>query len=77
MAERVCNWLPAFRFLAPDGLDHRLTTLIGIATLPEVTGLVDELMKVADRAILSGQARRGRTVFMSRKKNADEPEVKE
>ena len=58
MAERVRDWLWAFPFLAPDGLDHRLTTLIGIATLPEVMGLVDELMKVADRAILSGQAHR-------------------
>lgn len=51
VAERVRDRLRAFTFLASDGLTVRLTASIGIATLPDVTGSAEELLKAADRAM--------------------------
>ncbi len=51
VAERICDRIRAFRFLEPDGLAVRLTASTGVATLPDVTGSADELLRVADRAM--------------------------
>ena len=51
VAERICARIRAFSFLEPDGLDVRLTASIGVATLPEVTGSAEELLRAADRAM--------------------------
>ena len=51
VAERIRDRLRAFKFLAADGLTVRLTASIGIATLPDVTGSAEELLKAADRAM--------------------------
>ena len=51
VAERICDRLRTFRFLEPDGLDVRLTASVGVATLPDVTSVADELLRAADRAM--------------------------
>jgi diguanylate cyclase (GGDEF)-like protein len=51
VAERICDRIRAFQFLEPDGLVVRLTASIGVATLPDVTGSAEELLRVADRAM--------------------------
>jgi diguanylate cyclase (GGDEF)-like protein len=51
VAERICDRIRAFRFLQPDGLAIRLTASIGVATLPDVTGSAEELLRAADRAM--------------------------
>lgn len=51
VAERIRDRLRAFRFLAADGLDIRLTASIGVATLPDVAGSAEELLRAADVAM--------------------------
>ncbi len=51
VAQRICDRIRAFRFLEPDGLTVRLTASIGVATLPDVTGSAEELLRTADRAM--------------------------
>ena len=51
VAERICDRIRSFRFLEPDGLSVRLTASIGVATLPDVTGSAEELLRAADRAM--------------------------
>lgn len=51
VAERICDRIRAFRFLEGDGLAVRLTASIGVATLPDVTGSAEELLRAADRAM--------------------------
>lgn len=51
VAERVRDRIRAFEFLASDGLTVRLTASIGIATLPDVAGSAEELLRAADTAM--------------------------
>jgi diguanylate cyclase (GGDEF)-like protein len=51
VAERIRDRLRAFAFLESEGLCLRLTASIGIATLPDITGSAEELLKAADRAM--------------------------
>lgn len=51
VAERICDRIRAFHFLEADGLAVRLTASIGVATLPDVTGSAEELLRAADRAM--------------------------
>jgi diguanylate cyclase (GGDEF)-like protein len=51
VAERIRDRIRAFSFLELEGLSLRLTASIGIATLPDVTGSAEELLKAADRAM--------------------------
>ncbi len=51
VAERIRDRIRAFEFLAPDGLTVRLTASIGIATLPDVAGSAEELLRAADTAM--------------------------
>jgi diguanylate cyclase (GGDEF)-like protein len=51
VAERIRDRLRAFRFLASDGLTIRLTASIGVATLPDVAGSAEELLRAADVAM--------------------------
>jgi len=51
VAERIRDRLRAFSFLELEGLSLRLTASIGIATLPDITGSAEELLKAADRAM--------------------------
>ena len=51
VAERIRDRIRAFSFLELEGLSLRLTASIGIATLPDITGSAEELLKAADRAM--------------------------
>ena len=51
VAERIRDRIRAFEFLAQDGLAVRLTASIGIATLPDVAGSAEELLRAADTAM--------------------------
>jgi diguanylate cyclase (GGDEF)-like protein len=51
VAERIRDRVQAFVFLELDGLCLRLTASIGIATLPDITGSAEDLLKAADRAM--------------------------
>jgi len=51
VAERVRDRIRAFEFLAADGFTIRLTTSIGVATLPDVAGSAEELLRAADTAM--------------------------
>ena len=51
VAERIRDRVRAFSFLELEGLSLRLTCSIGVATLPDVTGSAEELLKAADRAM--------------------------
>jgi diguanylate cyclase (GGDEF)-like protein len=56
VAERIRDRLRAFRFLASDGLIIRLTASIGVATLPDVAGSAEELLRAADVAMYQVKA---------------------
>ena len=52
VAQRVRDRVAAHPFLkASDGLDIRLTASVGVATLPDVAGSAEELIKAADTAM--------------------------
>jgi diguanylate cyclase (GGDEF)-like protein len=51
VAERIRERIRAFAFLASDGLTVRLTASIGVATLPDVAGSAEELLRAADTAM--------------------------
>ena len=51
VAERVRDRIRTFEFLASDGLTVRLTASIGVATLPDVAGSAEELLRAADTAM--------------------------
>jgi diguanylate cyclase (GGDEF)-like protein len=51
VAERVRERIAAHRFLEALGLAIRLTVSIGVATLPDVAGSVEELVQAADAAM--------------------------
>ena len=51
VAERIRDRLRVFSFLQAKGLAVHLTASIGIATLPDVSGSAEDLLKAADRAM--------------------------
>lgn len=51
VAERIRDRFRAFRFLQSDGLALRVTASIGVATLPDVAGSAEELLRAADKAM--------------------------
>jgi diguanylate cyclase (GGDEF)-like protein len=51
VAERVRDRIRGFRFLAEEGLNIHLTASIGVATLPDVAGSAEELLRAADKAM--------------------------
>jgi diguanylate cyclase (GGDEF)-like protein len=51
VADRILHRLRAFAFLAGDGLALRLTASIGVATLPDMAGSAEELLRAADTAM--------------------------
>lgn len=51
VAERILERLRAFSFLEGEGLSLHLTASIGIATMPDVTGSAEDLLKAADTAM--------------------------
>ena len=51
VAERIRDRFRAFRFLKADGLAVRVTASIGVATLPDVAGSAEELLRAADKAM--------------------------
>ncbi len=51
VAERVRDRIRTFEFLASDALTVRLTASIGVATLPDVAGSAEELLRAADTAM--------------------------
>jgi diguanylate cyclase (GGDEF)-like protein len=51
VAERILERVDEHTFLAEDGLTVRLTASIGVATLPDVAGSAEELIRAADMAM--------------------------
>src|SRR5918999_1786028 len=51
VADRVRERIAAHPFLAGNGLNLRLTASVGVATLPDVAGSADELVRAADVAM--------------------------
>ncbi len=51
VAERIRDRIRAFEFLTSDQLNVRLTASIGVATLPDVAGSAEELLRAADTAM--------------------------
>jgi diguanylate cyclase (GGDEF)-like protein len=51
VAERVRERVATHAFLAPEGLDVRLTASVGIATLPDCAVTAEELVQAADAAM--------------------------
>jgi diguanylate cyclase (GGDEF)-like protein len=51
MAERVRERISLHPFLASEGLTIRLTASIGVATLPDMAGSAEELIRVSDAAM--------------------------
>ena len=51
VAERIRDRLRVFSFLEAKGLSLHLTASIGIATLPDVSGSAEDLLKAADQAM--------------------------
>jgi diguanylate cyclase (GGDEF)-like protein len=51
VAERIRTRISEHKFLASDGLAVHLTTSVGVATLPDVAGSAEELIRAADMAM--------------------------
>jgi diguanylate cyclase (GGDEF)-like protein len=51
VARRVRERIAAHRFLASEGLDLHLTASVGVATMPDVATVPEELMRAADAAM--------------------------
>jgi len=51
VAERIRDRVRVFPFLAEEGLSVQLTASIGVATLPDVAGSAEELLRAADKAM--------------------------
>lgn len=51
VAERILERIRSFQFLTGDGLSLHLTASIGVATLPDVAGSAEELLRAADKAM--------------------------
>ncbi len=51
VAARIRERLASFHFLAGEGLTVHLTASIGVATLPDVAGSTEELLRAADMAM--------------------------
>ena len=51
VAERIRHRLRVFSLLQAKGLAVHLAASIGIATLPDVSGSAEDLLKAADRAM--------------------------
>jgi diguanylate cyclase (GGDEF)-like protein len=56
VAERVCDRIRLFIFLASEGKDMRLTASVGVATLPDVAASAEELLRAADTAMYKVKA---------------------
>jgi diguanylate cyclase (GGDEF)-like protein len=65
VAARIRERLRAFRFLAGDGLDVRLTASIGVATLPDVAGSAEELIRAADTAMYQVKGRGKNGIYVA------------
>ena len=51
VATRIVTRIREFSFLQSKGLSVRLTASVGVATLPDVSGSAEDLLKAADRAM--------------------------
>jgi len=51
VGERIRERIAAHQFLAAEGLTIRLTTSVGVATLPDVAASAEELIRAADQAM--------------------------
>ena len=51
VAERIVTRIREFSFLQSRGLSMRLTASVGVATLPDVPGSAEDLLKAADLAM--------------------------
>lgn len=57
VAQRVCDRIAAYEFLAVLGVAVRLTASVGVATLAEMAGSADGLVQAADAAMYQVKAR--------------------
>jgi two-component system, cell cycle response regulator len=51
VGERYRERISAHAFLGTEGLDIHLTASVGVATLPDMAGSAEELIKAADTAM--------------------------
>ena len=51
VATRIRERISEHMFLETDGLKVRLTASVGVATLPDVAGSAEELIRAADKAM--------------------------
>ncbi len=65
VAERIRESIGNHVFLAPEGLNIRLTATIGVATFPEHATSKLELMHLADQAMYRGKFGRKNVVFLA------------
>lgn len=65
VAERVTERLRAHAFLADDGLNVHLTASIGVATLPDVAGSAEDLVRAADEAMYQVKARGKNGIYVA------------
>jgi diguanylate cyclase (GGDEF)-like protein len=65
VAERIGERLRNFCFLAGEGLSVHLTASIGVATLPDVAGSAEELIRVADTAMYQVKARGKNGIYVA------------
>ena len=77
VAERIRDRLREHGFLASEGLDIALTASIGIATLPDVTGSAEELLKAADRAMYKVKDAGKDGIHVAEEEELDEPKVRD
>jgi diguanylate cyclase (GGDEF)-like protein len=61
VGERIRDRVAAHRFLESEGLTVRLTASVGVATLPDVAGSVEALIRAADMAMyrVKGRGKNG------------------
>jgi diguanylate cyclase (GGDEF)-like protein len=79
VAERIAQRVRAARFLADDGLNVHVTASIGVATLPDVAGSAEELIRAADTAMYQVKARGKNGIYVaeaagSRQQTAGSPQ---
>jgi diguanylate cyclase (GGDEF)-like protein len=66
VGERLRERVAEHQFLASDGLDIRLTVSVGVATLPDVAGSAEELVKAADSAMYRVKESGKNAVYIAR-----------
>ena len=71
VGERIRDRIAAYEFLQADGLRVRLTTSVGVATLPDVAASVEALIQAADQAMYRVKERGKNGIHVAGSETAD------